>query len=174
MDKRALKREHEQFIGDTLVETLGLKPADHKLGNDHGEPDIIYKIDNRGIGIEIATAYYEDGDAREEWTLARGERGFAVGGIEPRVAGPIGNPDEVICDRIQRELDDKCAKRYTGADEIWLCIEQRAALSDAHSVEACIERLRIPESGFQKIYLFYQAPLNDGGGYRAVKLYEHA
>lgn len=174
MDKRALKREHERFICDTLVETLGLKPSDHKLGNDQGEPDIIYKIDRRSIGIEVATAYYEDSDAQEEWTLARGEREFSAGGIEPRAAGPIGNPDEVICDRIQRELDDKCAKRYAGADEIWLCIEQRAALSDAGSVAACIKRLLIPESGFRRIYLFYQAPLSDGGGYRAVKLYEHA
>jgi hypothetical protein len=174
MHQRNLKRDHERFVCNRLLETLRMVPDEVRMGNDRGEPDVIYQIGNHSLGIELATAYYEDCDARDEWMLARGEREFAPEGIEQRAGGGIGNPDDLICDRIQHELVDKCAKRYEGAEEIWLCIEQRAPLADARSVRECVERLMIPESGFARIYIFYEAPLNDGGGYQAVQIYEHA
>lgn len=174
MDKRHLKRDHERFICDRLLEILQLDFKFVRMGNDRDEPDVIYCIGNRHIGIELGTAYYDNSDAKQEWTLARGERQPTTGGIEERDAGIIISPDNLICRQIQQELNDKCEKRYVGTDESWLCIEQRAPLSDAQSTAECIEQLRIPPSGFAKTFIFYLAPDHDGGGYRAVCIYSHA
>jgi hypothetical protein len=133
-----------------------------RMGNDQGEPDVIYRADNRTIGIEVGTAYYDDADARQEWMHARGERELAPGDIEARDAGPLCNPDDLICARVQRELDDKCLMRYGGVHESWLCIEQRAELSDARSVRECTERLRMPASAFARIFILYLAPVHEG------------
>jgi hypothetical protein len=77
----------------------------------------------------------------------------------------------MICGRIQAELDDKCGKTYGGVDETWLCIEQDAALSDAKSTEKCVKTLRVPAAHkFARIYLTYDAPLHDGGGYKVVQI----
>lgn len=81
------------------------------------------------------------------------------------------NPDDLICGKVQGELEDKCAKRYQGADEVWLCIEENAPLSDAKSVDECVKKLKIPAGHhFARVYLFLSVPLHDGGGYRAVAL----
>ena len=31
-------------------------------------------------------------------------------------------PDDLIRDRVQAELIDKCGKQYVGADHVWLCL----------------------------------------------------
>jgi hypothetical protein len=106
-----LKRAQERFIGDTLLATLGFHAEFVRMGDDQGEPDVVYRANGRTVGIEVGVAYYDRADARQEWMHARGERQMPPDGIEPRDAGPIGNPDDLICRQVQQELDDKCRKQ---------------------------------------------------------------
>ena len=77
--------------------------------------NVIYSLPNEEtLGIEVATAYYEDSDAKQEWTLARGDRPHPPDGVELRLGGPIKEPDKLMCERVQRELVDKCHRRYSG------------------------------------------------------------
>jgi hypothetical protein len=167
-----LKRKHERAVGDELLKALDIKAAFYCLGDDNGEPDVIYECeDGESLGIEVATAYYDEGDARQEWQHARGERQMPQEGYELRDGGVIEDPDAVICSKIQEELEDKCAKQYQGTDETWLCIEQIAPLSDAESVEECVELLEVPDGHhFARIYLLYLAPIDEGGTYKIVQL----
>jgi hypothetical protein len=171
MSSQTLKRDHEKYICDALLKTLEINAAFLRMGNDRDEPDVIYGIGSKTVGIEVGTAYYDESDAKQEWTLARGERTFPSEGFEPRARGVIQGPDDLICRKIQHELDDKCTKRYVGTDEVWLCVEQRAPLSDAKSVAQCLQQLTIPEHpGFTRLLLFYLAPTHDGGKYVAVPI----
>ncbi len=166
-----LKREHEKFVCDELLKALSVGAEFVRMGNDRDEPDVIYTLHNTTIGIEVGTAYYEESDAKQEWTLERGERAFPSEGLERRAGGVIHNPDKLICEKVQHEIHDKCGKGYGGADEVWLCVEQRAALSDAESVASCLKHLTIPGGhNFARIYIFYLAPVHDSGKYAAVQI----
>jgi hypothetical protein len=62
-------------------------------------------------------------------------------------------------------------KSYAGVDEVWLCINQDALISDAASVAECGKNLTIPaRHGFERIYLTYRAPLHEGGKYLAEQI----
>ena len=153
-----LKKQYERAIGDELLEACGVQARFLRYGDDREEPDVIYRLPNEEtLGIEIATAYYEDSDAKQEWTLARGDRPHPPDGVELRFGGAIREPDRLICERVQGELVDKCRRRYLGADHVWLCIKRHAPLDDQEAVEACIGMLRVPTNHcFDAIFVTYQ------------------
>ena len=171
MEVKFSKRDHEKYIATNLIKSLNLAYDFERMGNDKNEPDVIFKDKDKSIGIEICLAYYDNSDARQEWTLARGERQFPSVGYEQRFGGVIVEPDNLICSKIQAELNDKCSKSYSGVNESWLCIEARAPLLDKESLDKCIAKLEISkDSSFKHIWLCYRAPLHEGGGYKAVEI----
>ena len=170
---KQLQKQHEKSVCERLINCLNLDAKFDRYGNDVNEPDCIYRVDEYLLGIEVATAYYEDIDAKQEWTLARGEREFPKRGYEERWGGALKNPSDLICTRIQKEIIDKCSKKYSGADKIWLCVEERAALSDEISMKECLELIQITKtSSFHAIYLLHLAPSHEGGNYKAFEIYK--
>jgi hypothetical protein len=161
----SLKEQHEIAIGNALLATLGHNVEFIRHGLDGIEPDLIYSVAERTIGIEIATAYYDNAQAKAEWQLARGISKFDSHGIAK--IGSWSEPDKLISSQVQREIDDKCSKSYSGVDVAWLCIEQHAALADVAETRDLIARLIVPgDHPFEKLYLGFYAQAGDGGGFR--------
>jgi hypothetical protein len=174
MNKReAAKQGHEKAVADQLLEVEKLDASFERVGDPaKKEPDAIYQIGGQTVGIEVATAYYDEADAQDEWEIATGEHPLGPGEIRPSSTGIMGNPDQMICETIQEELEDKCRKTYEGAAEIWLCINMLAPLSDAASVAECLTILEVPEKhGFSRIYLTYTAPEHEEGKYVAMRIF---
>jgi hypothetical protein len=173
MTKRdEIKQGHEKAVADQLLEVDNIDATFERVGDaNKKEPDVLYKIGEQTVGIEVATAYYEESDAQDEWEIATEEHSLEAGEIRPSSAGIMGNPDQMICETVQEQLEDKCSKIYAGADEIWLCINVIAALSDAKSVAECVKQLEIPAGHkFARIYLSYIAPEHEGTKYTVVRL----
>lgn len=169
--KKFSKRDHEKDLSCELINYLKLPYIFERMGNDTNEPDVIFCEGDKTVGIEICLAYYDDSDARSEWTLARGEREFPEIGYEFRAAGVIIEPDNLICSRVQAELNDKCSKEYYGVDEVNLCIQARAPLADNKSMMACISKISVPsENKFRHIWLAWLAPVHDGGGFQVREI----
>jgi hypothetical protein len=164
----ALKKQHEVTIADEFLRTLGFTAEFVRHGKDGAEPDVIYRVARQTLGIEIATAYYNEDQAKAEWQLARGIKKLVSGIMK---MGVVWNPDKLIGAAVQREIDDKCSKHYSGVDVLWLCIYQHAGLAEVWEMEDLIPRLKIPSTySFQKIYLGFYAPTKDGGGFRVYDL----
>lgn len=68
----SLKEEHEITIADEFLKALGFTAKFIRHGKDGSEPDVIHSIAGQTVGIEIVTAYYDEGQAKAEWQLARG------------------------------------------------------------------------------------------------------
>jgi len=170
--REEIKQGHERAVADQLLKVEKINAAFERVGNaNQREPDCIYSLEGRTIGIEVATAYHEDSNAQDEWEIATGERPLGAREVRPSSAGILGNPDELICERVQHELGDKCGREYARTDETWLCINLNAALSDAQSVAECVKELQIPpKHGFDRIYLTYAAPEHEGREYVAIRI----
>jgi len=169
----SIKAGHERAVTDQLFATLEVEATFVRYGDpSKREPDVIYrKPSEQTIGVEVVTAYYEDGDAQDAAEIAAGEKPLGPDEIRERSSGFLVEPDRKICERVQNELEKKCRKSYTGADEKWLRINQDALLSDAASVAECVKNVEIPaKHGFTRIYLTYTAPVHEGGRYTAVQI----
>jgi len=172
--RHSIKADRERAVADRLLAALETEATFARYGDPkESEPDVLYrKADGKIFGIEVSTAYYEDSDAKDGAEIATGEKPLGAGEIRVRSGGDLGEPDQKICERVQKELEDKCVKAYVGPDETWLCIYQEALLSDAESVAECVKSLKVPaKHQFARIYLTYMAPVHQGGRYTSVRLF---
>jgi hypothetical protein len=88
------KSKHEIAIGNNLLKFLQCDSQLLRHGKDDGEPDLIYSLDSRTVGIEVTTAYYDDGQAKAEWKLAR----VQVDGAK----FSLDNADKLIASRVRQ------------------------------------------------------------------------
>jgi hypothetical protein len=171
-----LQRQHERARANFLLRGLGVTASFLRPGDDRGEPDMLYTLSNgKTLGVEVATAYYSDEEARADWTLARGDRPSPPRGVETRPQMYWHEDD--LCARLRSELLDKCDKRYGGADHVWLCLHAHAALSDRASVSKCVRHLRRlipPTHGFEAIYLTYTGSIHEDEKARIFVLFRRA
>src|SRR5216683_3016330 len=144
--------EHERAVAQQLLEKLGITPTDERHGNPNkGEPDYICTINGKTVGIEVTTAYYSEEEARAVAEI--GEQPLKPD--EMAIGEVIGDPDNEVCESIQERLDEKCAKTYKGVDEVWLCINVDATVTETDSLEDCVKNLEVPANVFKQIYVSY-------------------
>jgi hypothetical protein len=160
--KLFLKEQHERAIGDQLLKGLELKGEFRRHGKDDGEPDLIYSVDVRTIGIEIATAYLGADAAKVDWDLARGKA--------QRGVVNLFKSDERMLSSVQRALDEKCLRTYSGANAVWLCIEAHDPAASVWQIEQLARSLSIPHHSYERIYVGFHALPDDGGGFRVYQL----
>ena len=160
MKQKEVKEGHEKAIGNQLLRALKLDGKFLRHGEDDGEPDLLYSLEDRTVGIEIATAFYHNKQAEIESHLALGKLNSG------RFGTPLGvpnNQDKVILLRARWELNDKCAKRYS-ANEVWLCIDLQAPLLELSEAEQLADAITLPaRHKFARIYFGFHA-LCDGKG----------
>jgi len=71
--QKEVKKAHEKAIGRQLLKALKLKGKFLRHGEDDGEPDLIYSLDCKTVGIEIATAFYHNEQAEIEIAAGAGQ-----------------------------------------------------------------------------------------------------
>lgn len=157
MNNNDLKRQHEKAVAERLINSLSLEDfVFNKLGNDNGEPDVIYRNKNKTIGIEIRSAYLGEGYAMSLWGVARGNMNY----LNKR-SDIIVSSTALSVQSIQESLDDKAHKKYSGVDDVWYCIEPQ---SPFQVKDADLSNLVIKENYFNHIYILCYAPTRDGVG----------
>ena len=169
MNSKELKEQHEIAIGDQFLNALQCDRKFIRHGKDDREPDLIYSLADKTVGLEIATVYCDDDQAKVEWQLARD----VIKWDPPRWVkiGSWTEPDKLIIARMQQEVDDKCAKTYSGVDTVWLCIELHYPLATVSNTEKLVAAITVPVHRFQRIYLGFHASVSDGGGFRVSALF---
>jgi hypothetical protein len=169
--KASLKEQHEKSIGRNLVQLLRYRSKFIGRGVAGVQPDLIYSIADRTIGIEIATAYNDDDQAKVEWQLARGR--LKPGTSRFIKLGSWTAPDKLIAARVQQELHDKSSKNYSKVDAVWLCIYQNAPIVDLSETLDLARALKLPlQHPFERIYLCWYAHAGEGGGFRACVVFD--
>ena len=158
-ERRITKEEHEIGIGQDLLKALGLSGSLRHGKDDGVEPDLFLSKDEKTIGIEVGTAYYGNHQAHVEWSPGGGR-------------WTVNDGNALMLQSVQHELNDKCNKTYSKADELWLCVELGATLADIVEVEEMIKHLELKaDHPYQRIILLFYPHLRDGGGIRAFDLF---
>ena len=160
MKQKEVKEGHEKAIGNQLLRALKLNGKFLRHGEDDCEPDLLYSLDGKTVGIEIATAFYHNEQAQIESQLALDKLKSG------RFGTPLGVPndqDKVILSRAQWELNDKCSKSYSG-DEVWLCIDLQAPLLEISEAKQLADAITVPVCHkFARIYFGFHTLVDEKG-----------
>jgi hypothetical protein len=160
-----LQEQHERWVGDRVVEQYN---TDHGTsfrfyGRAGEAPDLEYR-ENRSLGIEVVTAYYDKEDAKFKWLGAR-ERPDA-----PSKWSGV-DFDKSLVENINAALVAKCAKSYGPNCVLAVCVFPD--LTHAWEMESRLEDIRIPATNpFDAIYLCgrFPAPIGTPAELRVWKL----
>ena len=173
MSKRnETKRLYEKAVAERLFRALELPAVFLSHGDDKKEPDTIFQLDGKRVGVEVGTTYYTEEQARREWTLACKEREFPNEGFEDGLGETIVNPDDLLCGKAQAQIDEKCKKTYEGCESVWLCLELDCPLADRRSATECVTSIVVPKShNFAAIYLTLFLPMHEGGQCEAFRVF---
>jgi len=133
------------------------------------EPDQIFSISGRRLGIEAGTVNPEDQYAKGLWGIVRRgpvakAKGFEVFYRTSEKSPPV---ETMLRERIQQELDSKCVKRYLNVEEAWLCVQIHAVFERTWEIDEIAKCIQIPgKHGFDRIYLSFFPSAGEGGGLR--------
>lgn len=165
MKQREVREVQEKTIGDQFLSALKLEGKFLRHGEDDSETDLLYSLEGKTLGIEIATAFYHNQQAEIESQLALGKFKSTLFGA-PRAV--TNDQDRVIVSIARWELDDKCAQKYAG-HEVWLCIELQAPRLKIAEAAQLADAISIPaRHNFARIYFGFHA-LPNGKGFSVLR-----
>ena len=119
-----IKRAHELAVAQRFVEFLrgeGYAVGEPRSGDiANREPDAVFDLDGQPTGVEVACAYYDNEEARDAWSIARGHpeqaRRLQQPGEDLRDtvmrSRVLKNPDEALGTALNRTLHVHAAKTY--------------------------------------------------------------
>src|SRR5262245_49843987 len=115
MDK--VQDEHERGTGATFMKWYNNENGTNFtfVGRADEAPDLVYRDGSRELGLEIATAYYDNEDAKVAWMGAR-----HVPNAPTEWSGV--NFDDSLLENINSEIVDKCGKDYGRNCVLVLCV----------------------------------------------------
>ena len=143
-------KQHEKISCQKFLEfynkQLGKNIEFIKFGNPDlgkGEPDCIC---SDGLNIEIATAYYDNLDAKNSWgfidLLKNRIRKDSYEKKYPDNTLCMKNPDQGLYDSINKIVIEKNKKEYHYDGKLFLLIYSRPAVSDERDIEDYIKQYR--------------------------------
>src|ERR1044071_4473576 len=101
------QERHERCVGEQLIEWYNRQHGTsfQFAGRPGDAPDFIYS-ENRKLGVEVVSAYYDDReDAKFHWLRARGR-------VDAPKEWEGKNFEQYLTDDITVKIADKCGKSY--------------------------------------------------------------
>lgn len=169
-ERAQLKQRQERNIGDWFLQATEPTAVFTRHGDAaRREPDVVYTISGRRLGVEVTVAYYDNAQAKVQRQLDQGEVRPGPNGVTK--LGFWFGPDERIEAAVRRLLSEKCRKAYAMVDRLWLCIYLDAPLAEDSEAQILVALVRVPKpSPFERVFLGYHADVSDGGGFRVFEL----
>ena len=168
--KNHIKKQHEKAVGDNLLMALGVSAQFINYGDPQKqEPDLLYRISNGCLGVEVTTTYYDNDHGCAEWEAARNLHKL---GAESGIILCAGiDLDQRMVSSVQDALRKKNKKVYAGTSSVWLCIQARAYLASLDEMVALVKNLDIPkQSSFERLFLVCHTLLDEDSGIRVFDL----
>lgn len=161
------QRKLEKEVALQLIYHIGESEFLRMGKEEDDEPDVIVLVNEKLIGIEVATVYHK-GHEKDVWLLRRGQK--KPEDLEPFT---IIEPDTQIRERIQDEINEKCLHSYAGVEETWLCINiDMSTVTAAQDIHRSLESYRIPKTNnFSRFYIAMLQTLSEGGGWVVYRIH---
>ncbi len=149
-------RRFEKYMAEQFIKRYDSSWSYLRMGNDTGEPDVIFARADKTLGVEITTAFYED--TYREKTSATGQSYAAA--------------EDLMCDIIHSRVEVKVAKNYTGTDTTILCVRVNDPETDDISMQLCSTHVKLPKQhSFDEIYLLHKIYKNGNKDYELFKVF---